>query len=202
MQGSLGCRALSGVDLAVGLWRLPPASPQTKCGPFASTGVARFLSTIWGHSDSAPLSPTSRGYRLPLGRVRCSQSTFEMAPSKVTAGRRRVSPHHDGCLAVPRHLRRRVLQGCIFPARPFHGLRHRSLGGSCWPLRESLPTRRACFMRTVRLHLRGGSPPQTPRSPRTLAGYYGVPRHSLARTYAAGRRRNIRTRWAAESLQT
>src|SRR5437870_5378856 len=91
--------------------RLPPANPQTKYGPFPSTGVTPLLRYRMGRSDSRSALVHFTGIP-PIG-LDAPRPSLRWQPKDLTAGAETgLSCSHDGCLTVPRPLRRRVPRGC------------------------------------------------------------------------------------------
>ncbi len=106
------CRALSRVVLA--RWALTstylPRNPQTKCGPFPSTGITPLPRYRTGRSDSRSALAHFAVWRL-IG-FDAPSPPVGWHPTGLTAGAETgLSCSHDGCLTIPRPLRRRVHRG-------------------------------------------------------------------------------------------
>ena len=85
--------------------------------PFPSTGVTPLLRYGMGRSDSRSALAHFTG--IPLIGLDAPSPPLRWHPKDLTAGAETVlSCSHDGCLTVPRPLRRRVRRGCIPRSSP------------------------------------------------------------------------------------
>jgi hypothetical protein len=140
-----------------------PRTRRPSTAPFHPRALPRFLGSM-GRSDSRSALAHFTG--TPLIGFDAPSPPLSWHPRGLTAGAETgISCSHDGCLTVPRPLRRRVLRGCTSKfLRPFHGLRLELPGSApCWSLTGQFWRRGR-----LRLMLRTGEshPPKEGLTPR------------------------------------
>jgi hypothetical protein len=165
------CLARRKTEFPLAGWALTgrESHPLDECGfvwthaPFHPRALPRFLGSM-GRSDSRSALAHFTG--TPLIGFDAPSPPLSWHPRGLTAGAETgISCSHDGCLTVPRPLRRRVLRGCTSKfLRPFHGLRLELPGSApCWSLTGQFWRRGR-----LRLMLRTGEshPPKEGLTPR------------------------------------